>query len=213
MIRLSCRSYCIVLGGALTALLVGCDEEASVASRREDFAAKLEGTWQSACIANPPDAQGAVSYFQATLINRGRQADAEFRYTLFGDQACGFKLATFRNTNRPELLAPRDEIAADTWEIDVNYTGLFATAHVEGFATTFASAGCGSGGWSAGVEQSIAATGCLTFEPLARCAADHDIFSLSADGATLQNGVRLGDLCLAENRPSQLNTWTFARQP
>jgi len=84
-----------------------------------------------------------------------------------------------------------------------------STPHVADFVSLFEGAGCGTGPYAIGQTIDTSATGCLDFPPIDACNADYDLIRI--DGDRFYDGVRGGDMCVPEGRPSALNAFWFER--
>ena len=93
--------------------------------------------------------------------------------------------------------------------LDQTYEAFFAfdrrrlTPQTPEIAEALTAAGCGSGGWAAGVEQDVTETRCPPFRVLAQasCAGEYGLVRLTKQGLWLGARPADGDLCAPERRP------------
>jgi hypothetical protein len=185
---------------------MGCandDGDAELAAVRESFV----GTWRTACTPMPMD-DGTTAYATYEVVNRGERGT--FQFSLFGDEACSFRLADFLLESRQVIGALVPEAGPGVRELDIFYERQSVTPHVQAFVDAFQAAGCGTGTHAVGQQVETSDTGCFAFQPIDACNADYDLIRL--DGDRFYNGVRGGNMCEPEGRPSALNAFWFERQ-
>ena len=123
----------------------------------------LVGDWDSASC----EASGGGSYIQRHFHL------TEEAWTLnldaFGDADCKTKLFSAR-VGGPYTLERDSEKVAGATEATFGFRDQVMTPHVQGLATAFANAKCGTGTWTVGQEQATATTGCLFSAPPPRAA-------------------------------------------
>jgi hypothetical protein len=169
---------------------------------RESF----RGTWRTGCAPMPME-DGSTAYATFEVINRGERGS--FQFSLFADEACSTRLADFLLESRQVIGALVPEAGPDARELDIFYERQSVTPHVADFVALFEGAGCGTGPYAIGQTIDTSATGCLDFPPIDACNADYDLIRI--DGDRFYNGVRGGDMCAPEGRPSALNAFWFER--
>lgn len=186
---------------ALLATACSGDESDDEAARQAVQDA-MRGTWETQCSPTGPDSWGSFSF-----TNQG--ANGSFTYTMY-DETCSVPLAEFSLFSEQRVGALVESAGPGVRELDILYDRLSATALVEDMAVAFEQAGCGEGDVVVGEEIDITETGCFTFKPLADCPADYDIMRIDEDDR-FYNGVRTENMCVPEGRPTQLNSFAFAR--
>lgn len=184
--------------------LAACQsDESDVDEARAAVQEAFLGTWRGDC-APQPDGSFGIAEFYAGPDQRG-----SFTYTVYGDDACTFRLASFTIDDEQHIGDPVPTVGEDVWELDLPYVGISATAWAEDFVSTLEQAGCGSGAIEVGTAFDISETGCFFFQPIEDCPGDYDIFRIEGDVYT--NGVRETDMCTPAGRPSELNDFHFTR--
>ncbi|MBL8679726.1 MAG: hypothetical protein JNK05_11200 [Myxococcales bacterium] len=197
------RSALVAL--ALAPLVAACgpaNGDPALASVRESF----RGTWRTSCTAMPMQ-DGSTVWTQYEVINRGERGS--FKFSLFGNDTCSVRLADFLLESRQVIGALVPAAGAGARELDIFYERQSVTPHVPAFVMAFQSAGCGTGTHAVGQQVETSATGCLAFQPIARCNADYDLIRI--DGNRFYNGVRGGNMCVPAGRPTALNPFWFDR--
>ena len=171
-----------------------------------EFEEALQGTWQASCVPLDSGDSQPPTWSRSTIINGDVDA---FSFEIFGDSECTEMLARFEIRSGARVGPERGDIAENTRELDVFFEDILATAYADAFVETFEMAGCGSRPWEVGEAQSVAETGCSSFEAIADCPADYDLVRI--DGDRLYTGVRTGNQCDPAGRPDTLNEWFFER--
>lgn len=192
--------FVLVLGA-----LTGCaadDGDPDLAAVRESF----RGTWRTSCGPMVME-DGSTAWSTFEVINRGERGT--FQFSLYGDDGCTVPLADFLLESRQVIGALVPEAGPGARELDIYYERQSVTPHVPAFVDLFAGAGCGTGPYAVGEPIDTGATGCLTFRPIDDCNADYDLIRI--DGDQFYNGVRGGDMCVPEGRPTALNAFAFER--
>lgn len=164
----------------------------------------LSGTWITDCTAQT--SQGMTFY--NTLEISDATGVPRFTATTYADPACKTRLFALANQSRRTVGAELPSLPG-AFELTIDFEKLFAVAYEPMAALTLAMSGCGSGAFTVGEEKDVSATGCLFFQPIAKCAQDYDIVKI--DGDKLYNGVRAGNQCVPAGRPTALNTFYFRR--
>jgi hypothetical protein len=205
------RSSSLFLGSLLLSLgagaaVSGCsgdDGDPALAETRAAFV----GTWRSPCSPMPME-DGSTAWSRYEVVNRGERGS--FQFSLFGDEACSFPLADFLLESRQVIGALVPGAGPGVRELDIYYERQSVTPHVPGFVEAFRAAGCGTEAHEVGRSVDTSATGCLAFRTIETCNADYDL--ILVEGDRFYNGVRGGDMCEPEGRPSALNAFWFERQ-
>ena len=162
------------------------------------------GTWRTGCAPMMME-DGSTAWSTSEIINGGERGS--FKFSLYGDNGCTVPLADFLIESRPVVGALVPEAGPGARELDVYFERQSVTPHVQAFVDLFAGAGCGTGPYAVGQLIDTSATGCLNFRSIDDCNADYDLIRI--DGDRLYNGVRGGDQCVPEGRPTALNPFAF----
>lgn len=187
------------------AALMGCAPESGdpeLAAVRAAFV----GTWTTSCSPSPM-ADGTMAWSTYRVTNDGVRGS--LRVSLFGDAACTFALADFLLESRQVIGDLVPAAGPGAREYDVYFEHQSVTAHVQGFLDSFRGAGCGTGPYALDQAIDTSATGCFTFQSIMSCNADYDL--IRVDGDRFYNGVRGGNMCQPEGRPTTLNPFWFDR--
>lgn len=172
-------------------------------------AADLVGTWKSAVCEVGTGADGSSFYYTRTFALTESTWSIDF--TLFGDDACGYKLSTATISGPFELL---DLVEGLEGTRQGNFDGASKqlVAHVQDMADYFAASGCGSSTWTVEEAQDVGATGCapLGLDSVEECPTEFDIVRL--DGTNLYFGDRSNGMCDEANRTNKLQTVAVVKQ-
>lgn len=172
-------------------------------------AADLAGTWKSPTCEVGTGADGSAFYYTRAF---GFTEDTwTIDFTLFGDDACSYKLSTATIAG-PFELADSVEGLEDTRQGNFSRSSVTLVAYDQGMADYFGASGCGTEAWTVGTSQDISTTGCapLGAEPIADCPTEFDIVKL--DGDNLYFGDRSHGMCDEVHRTSVLQTVPVVRQ-
>ena len=142
------------------------------------------------------------------LAEPGRHGVAS-RVAVYNDKDCKTKFMSLGNESE-RTGGGSIEGLTDTYELDIDFKKLLATAHSAEAAGFLKQAGCGSGDFTVDKEKDVSSTGCLFFAKLSKCSKDFDIIKRVED--KLYNGVRAGDQCVVAGRPKKLNTYAFVKK-
>jgi hypothetical protein len=167
----------------------------------------IGGTWRTSCLAQ--SSQNGTFY--AVYEDKNVAPQPRFTVTVYADSACTKPSYALGDEATQEVGAAISDIPG-TYEYNIYYKRMFATAFDANGAALLQGAGCGTTPFTIGTEKDVTATGCLFFPALAKCAADYDI--VKVDGDHLYNGLRSGaNMCVPAGRPTALNSFFFTKVP
>lgn len=169
----------------------------------------LVGTWKSASCEVGTGADGSAFYYTREFKLTG--SDWTIDFTLFGDEACGYKLSTATIAGPYELLEAVEGLEG-TRQGNFSGESKSLVAYDQGMADYFTASGCGTAAWTVGASQDVGATGCapLGLDAIDDCPTEFDIVKL--DGDNLFFGDRSHGMCDEANRTSSLQTVPVVRQ-